>query len=82
MDASKNVFKPSPNHTFNNHKGAKKINRFKQVKLSVGHLFGGHENQNSIKNPQFKHSKPYPIHHSLCAYSFQLLGDINVGRGT
>jgi hypothetical protein len=62
MDAFKNVLKPRPSHTISNDKNVKKINRFGLVKLSVGYIFNNYENQNSTKDPQFRHSKLYAIH--------------------
>ncbi len=53
----------------------KNINIFSPMKSNVGYLLkNGHENQNSTEDLEFKHNKSYPIHHSLCASSFQLFG--------
>ncbi len=82
MDAFKNVFKPKPGHTINNDENVKKINRFGPMKLSVGYVLNNYGNQNSTKDLQLRHSKLYPIHFSLCASSFQLLNNINVGHNT
>jgi hypothetical protein len=82
MDASKNVLKPRPNHTISNDKNVKKINRFGLVKPNVGYVVNGYENKNSIEDPQFRPSKLYPLHPSLCASSFKLLNSINVGHDT
>jgi hypothetical protein len=81
MDAFEGVLRPRPNHTIDNHKGVKNINKFKPMKPSVEYL-DGHENQNSNENLQFRHNKPYPIHFSLCVSSFKVLVSINVGHYT